>query len=186
MNIIKQIFETPDTPSGKKRLNNLITRLGLGKKVKGDLMKDVVSGELGGGASDGEVKEWYYKDNSNDINLPTMLAMLGVRIVLCKYRDNGGVGEAAIDNIIHDEYGYNKFYQKYFKLSTLDTCNGADVGSGDDGIDNCYFNPYNNLYSRIDDLGKLSQDVLQLKDFFVEVSKEEYESKITYRNQYTI
>lgn len=46
MNIIKQMFETPDTPSGKKRLNNLITRLGLGKKVKGDLMKDVISGEL--------------------------------------------------------------------------------------------------------------------------------------------
>lgn len=54
MNIIKQMFETPDTPSGKKRLNNLITRLGLGKKVKGDLMKDVVNGELGGGAS-GEI-----------------------------------------------------------------------------------------------------------------------------------
>ena len=52
MNIIKQIFETPDTPSGKKRLNNLITRLGLGKKVKGDLMKDIVSGELGGANSE--------------------------------------------------------------------------------------------------------------------------------------
>ena len=37
MNIIKQMFETPDTPSGKKRLNNLIIRLGLGKKIKGDL-----------------------------------------------------------------------------------------------------------------------------------------------------
>ena len=57
MNIIKQMFETPDTPSGKKRLNNLITRLGLGKKIKGDLMKDVVSGELGGGASTDVVKE---------------------------------------------------------------------------------------------------------------------------------
>lgn len=56
MNIIKQIFETPDTPSGKKRLNNLITRLGLGKKVKGDLMKDVVSGELGGTSSSSKLK----------------------------------------------------------------------------------------------------------------------------------
>ena len=52
MNIIKQIFDLPDTPSGKKRLNNLITRLGLGKKIKGDLMKDVVSGELGGDSNE--------------------------------------------------------------------------------------------------------------------------------------
>ena len=62
MNIIKQIFETPDTPSGKKRLNNLITRLGLGKKVKGNLMKDVVSGDLGG-----DVKKYGYYRISPDI-----------------------------------------------------------------------------------------------------------------------
>ena len=49
MNIIKQIFETPDTPSGKKRLNNHITRLGLGKKQKGEVLKNVINGELGGG-----------------------------------------------------------------------------------------------------------------------------------------
>lgn len=64
MNIIKQIFETPDTPSGKKRLNNLITRLGLGKKVKGDLMKDVVSGELGGG---GDLDNSQFKYESSGV-----------------------------------------------------------------------------------------------------------------------
>ena len=47
MNIIKQIFETPDTPSGKKRLNNLITRLGLGKKQKGEVLIDLMTLEVG-------------------------------------------------------------------------------------------------------------------------------------------
>lgn len=74
MNIIKQMFETPDTPSGKKRLNNLITRLGLGKKIKGDLMKDVVSGELGG-ASNGEVKEYKYYRINNLKDEDTMTTM---------------------------------------------------------------------------------------------------------------
>ena len=79
MNIIKQMFETPDTPSGKKRLNNLITRLGLGKKVKGDLMKDVVSGELGGGSN--EVKEYkYYKVlvDLKDTNFMTTTQLVGM------------------------------------------------------------------------------------------------------------
>lgn len=53
MNIIKEMLNLPDTPSGKKKLNKLITKLGLGKKQKGDILKNVVSGDIGngGGAS---------------------------------------------------------------------------------------------------------------------------------------
>ena len=65
MNIIKQIFETPDTPSGKKRLNNLITRLGLGKKQKGEVLKNVINGELGGGSV--EYNRWYYMLDSKKL-----------------------------------------------------------------------------------------------------------------------
>jgi len=94
MNIIKQIFETPDTPSGKKRLNNLITRLGLGKKIKGDLMKDVVSGELGGGAS----------DLSNYIN--------DVYDYYCLYKIIGlaedGIGNIAYGDLIVERINYTE------------------------------------------------------------------------------
>ena len=48
MNIIKEMLNLPDTPSGKKKLNKLITKLGLGKKQKGDILKNVVSGDIGG------------------------------------------------------------------------------------------------------------------------------------------
>lgn len=50
MNIIKEMLNLPDTPSGKKKLNKLITKLGLGKKQKGDILKNVVSGDIGGGS----------------------------------------------------------------------------------------------------------------------------------------
>ena len=184
MNIIKQIFETPDTPSGKKRLNNLITRLGLGKKVKRDLMKDVVSGELGGGASNGEVKVWYYKDISDGQDVTSVLVSLGVQTVLCNYKDDTGVGEADIANIIdNNDYSYS-FYKRYFKLRVSDNYNALNVGNGDDGIDHYYFNPNKDLYGRIDDIAKLMPEISALKDVFIEVSKEEYESQITYKNPY--
>ena len=59
MNIIKEMLNLPDTPSGKKKLNKLITKLGLGKKQKGDILKNVVSGDIGGVASKDEYI--YYK-----------------------------------------------------------------------------------------------------------------------------
>lgn len=57
MNIIKEMLNLPDTPSGKKKLNKLITKLGLGKKQKGDILKNVVNNELGGSSN----SEYYYR-----------------------------------------------------------------------------------------------------------------------------
>lgn len=61
MNAIKEILNTPDTPSGKKKLNKLITKLGLGKKQKGDILKNVVNNELGGSSN----SEYYYRIDTN-------------------------------------------------------------------------------------------------------------------------
>lgn len=61
MNIIKEMLNLPDTPSGKKKLNKLITKLGLGKKQKGDILKNVVNNELGGSSN----SEYYYRIDTN-------------------------------------------------------------------------------------------------------------------------
>lgn len=140
---------------------------------------------MGGGNSSSEVKVWYYKDVGDNQEVTFSLSMVGVKVVLCKYRDDSGVGEGIIDNM-GDEWAYNHFYKKYFKVSTLDTCNSMNIGLGDDGIDHCFFNPSNDLYGRIDDVAKLMPGFKELKNYFIEVSKEEYESQITYVNRYNI
>lgn len=61
MNIIKEMLNTPDTPSGKKKLNKLITKLGLGKKQKGDILKNVVSGDIGGASKNPFTEYLYFK-----------------------------------------------------------------------------------------------------------------------------
>lgn len=66
MNIIKEMLNLPDTPSGKKKLNKLITKLGLGKKQKGDILKNVVSGDIGGGGNEDVLKVSYYIVNTRD------------------------------------------------------------------------------------------------------------------------
>lgn len=168
---------------GKRKIgeiyNKPIVEGDINLKTPNEIHKSELSG---GGNSSSEVKVWYYKDVSDTKEMTLFLVSLGVKIVLCKYRDNSGVGEGAID-YINDEYAY-RFYKKYFKLSTLDTCNSVNVGFGDNGIDHSYFNSSNDLYGRIDDIAKLMPEISALKDVFIEVSKEEYESQITYKNPY--
>ena len=171
---------------GKRKIgeiyNKPIIEGDINLKTPNEIHKSELSGELGGGGASGEVKVWYYKDVSDNKEMTLFLVSLGVKTILCKYRDYNGVGEGSID-YIKDEYAYG-FYKNYFKLSTLDTCNSVNVGFGDDGIDHCYFNPSNDLYGRIDDIAKLMPEAEELKNLFIEVSKEEYESQITYKNPY--
>lgn len=172
---------------GKRKIgeiyNKPIVEGDINLKTPNEIHKSELSGELGG-ASDSEVKEWYYKDISDGQDVTSMIVSLGVQTVLCKYRDDTGVGEADIANIIgNNDYSYS-FYKRYFKLRVSDNYNALNVGNGDDGIDHYYFNPNKDLYGRIDDIAKLLPEISALKDVFIEVSKEEYESQITYKNPY--
>ena len=189
MNIIKQIFETPDTPSGKKRLNNLITRLGLGKKVKGDLMKDVVSGELGGGANNSEVKEWYYYFScwkfidDNDLNESDALEILNgiematnpiARIVKYTSTNNSEPDiyyETAIttpSTIDLDTVIYFKYNENYYWHLPLN---------------NKLFVIKGTLEERLESFIKFSSltgnEVIDFSKYFVSMTKEEYYSILT-------
>ena len=48
MNIIKQIFDLPDTPSGKKLRRKILNRFPIEKKDKIEVIKKIESGELKG------------------------------------------------------------------------------------------------------------------------------------------
>ena len=190
MNIIKQIFETPDTPSGKKRLNNLITRLGLGKKQKGEVLKNVINGELGGGSV--EYNRWYYMLDSKKLTTDF------------NFKDQNNIPEDVTDicmiidtmqplfTLIAEEYGNQQAEYKK-SIPPLHTLNGwnllrnpcfvisdelpfvADIGKG-----------YNlvikgSLEERFKALVELSSDMseyLHYFDYIIPLSKEEFESKI--------
>lgn len=48
MNILKEIFNLPNTNAGRKRRYNLLNRLGIEKRDKAVVSKEIESGELGG------------------------------------------------------------------------------------------------------------------------------------------
>lgn len=179
MNIIKQMFETPDTPSGKKRLNNLITRLGLGKKVKGDLMKDVVSGELGGGASS-EVKEWYYRINVDNFsadfyNIKGLLEMS--QCYITNIFGMGGKGEVTsnpgdIQNIYAD---------RFFAIKLVNNIPYVFLDYETHNIVHIYGDIYERNYlmaKRIQQSITMEQVRTLIDNYLIEISKEEYESLI--------
>lgn len=91
MNIIKEMLNLPDTPSGKKKLNKLITKLGLGKRQKGDILKNVVSGDIGGGASKDEYVYYKVIDSPlfGQLLDPIMLASPISKIKAQPYNKNG-------------------------------------------------------------------------------------------------
>lgn len=196
MNIIKQIFETPDTPSGKKRLNNLITRLGLGKKVKGDLMKNVVSGELGGGNGNAEVKDWYYTfdgpqfaedynlnlNHSSDNHAEEMALLNGIMqftspIAKIEKQEVGSKYvpyETLITTIRLFELRriiYFKYNENYYNRQGLDD-------SGEHGTVLAIKGSLDERFVQINKMAVLFGEIPDISKYFKITTKEEYDSKL--------
>ena len=117
MNIIKEMLNLPDTPSGKKKLNKLITKLGLGKKQKGDILKNVVSGDIGGGGASKDEYVYYKVINSalfGQLVDPIMLASPISKFKAQPYNENGD-----LINFIYYAAGTNNTFKHGSKILGL-------------------------------------------------------------------
>lgn len=184
MNIIKEMLNLPDTPSGKKKLNKLITKLGLGKKQKGDILKNVVNGNISNGGGGVDIKEWYYSIDvekmiqdlsidSDEMKL-AVLNMINVYgptayLIAGGYDDNHRIGERTYIDL-NNVFFFNRL--KAIKLSNISCIEITSGTSSTFSIFRCYGN--------LEERGKMLEDLVAenmlecIKSGITEISKEQY------------
>ncbi len=163
MNIIKEMLNTPDTPSGKKKLNKLITKLGLGKKQKGDIIKSVVNNELGDASKDEYI---YYKSTDSSLFaqiIEVVIAFGGTIVYKAQpYNDDGSLKTFIYFSIVNQNSTFKNGSKilglRYLPFIFNASGNKISLNSIEDLIE----------------LGKYEQQVPGISNSFQRCSKDEF------------